>query len=566
MMYSIAKNIQIVIAALKAHNINQLVLSPGGTNAPFIRNVQDDNFFNCYSVVDERSALYFAIGIYLETGKPVAVCCTSAQATRNYLPGLTEAFYKHVPILAITFSKHYRFVGQDYMQAPNQTSLPVDAVRKTFALPYVENNHDFKHCARLANEAMLGLLHRVPAPIQLNIPMLDSELGKDEDGTLPDIKVIRRFTKDDIGGISIKEKKILIVVGENRFIDDKIIIDFVRNCNALIYVNQLSNMRNDYSIEGNLLLSCISQEEFDSTYCPDILITIGGQTGDYPLYHKLAGSSKDYEHWRISPDGEIVDTYDHLTKVFECNTDDFFGSFAINDNNHTFFEQWRAAVDSYNTEIDVPLSNLYVAQQLHKLIPEGSYVNFAILNSLRVWNLFHIKNKVNCFSNVGAFGIDGGLSTIIGQSVVTSKLCFMIIGDLAFFYDMNSLGIRHIKNNLRIILINNQGGIEFKYGGTPERRRNIDRFIAAAGHFKNAKGWAETNDINYYAITNKDEFLSILPILVSDSNNSILVEVFTNDQNESDAMKALITANSHHSIRGHISSFIKSGLNKFSLK
>ena len=134
-MYSIAKNVQIVIALLKAHNINQLVLSPGGTNAPFARGVQDDPFFNCFSVVDERSALYFAIGIYLSTGKPVAVCCTSAQATRNYIPGLTEAFYKHVPILAITFSKHPQYTYQEYMQAPDQASLPRDAVRKSYSLP-----------------------------------------------------------------------------------------------------------------------------------------------------------------------------------------------------------------------------------------------------------------------------------------------------------------------------------------------------------------------------------------------------------------------------------------------
>lgn len=202
-MYSIAKNIQIVIALLKKHNINKLVISPGGTNAPFIRGVQDDDFFTCYSVVDERSALYFAIGLYLTTGEPIAVCCTSAQATRNYIPGLTEAYYKHVPILAITFSKHYRFIGQDYMQAPNQISLPVDCVRKSYALPYVANAEDEKYCERLANEAMLEIIHNMPAPVQLCVPMLDNELGMDVECELPDVKVIRRFYKDDVKNINL---------------------------------------------------------------------------------------------------------------------------------------------------------------------------------------------------------------------------------------------------------------------------------------------------------------------------------------------------------------------------
>ena len=134
-MYTIQENVRIVIALLKQYNIRYLVLSPGGTNIPLVHAVQNDSFFTCYSVVDERSAMYFAIGLYLQTGEIVATSCTSAQATRNYIPGLTEAFYKHVPILAITTAKLERFQYQDYMQAPDQCSLPRDSVKKSFDLP-----------------------------------------------------------------------------------------------------------------------------------------------------------------------------------------------------------------------------------------------------------------------------------------------------------------------------------------------------------------------------------------------------------------------------------------------
>ena len=561
-MYSIAKNIQIVIAALKAHNIKRLVLSPGGTNAPFIRNVQDDSFFECYSVVDERSALYFAIGIYLQTGDPVAVCCTSAQATRNYIPGLTEAYYKHVPILAITFSKHYRFIGQDYMQAPNQTSLPMDSVRKSYALPYVANEHDFKHCARLANESMLELTHRVPAPIQLNVPMLDTELGQDTVESLPNIKIIRRYTQIESASIELKEKRILIIVGENRGIDDTKIVEFAKLHNAAIYVNHLSNMRNDYTVEGNLLLTLITQDKFDETLAPDILITIGGQTGDYPLYHKLTEGNTSFEHWRICPSGEVVDTYDRLTKVFECSVDEFFGSIKSGGTNNEYLGVWKDAISKLTTDIDLPLSNAYTAQQLHNLIPEDSCVNFAILNSLRMWNLFHFENIVHCYSNVGAFGIDGGLSTFIGQSVMTDKLCYMIIGDLAFFYDMNALGIRHIKNNIRVILVNNQGGIEFKYGVGEERGKIIDRYIAAAGHFRDAEGWAITNKFEYHKVKTKAEFDKITTRLVSNSENPILIEVCTTDLNESEAMSCISKANDNRSLSEKISNRLKNKVKK----
>ena len=96
------RSIEIIVELLKKHNIRYVVVSPGGTNIAFVKAVQNDSFFKLYSVVDERSAMYFAIGLYLQTGEVIATSCTSAQATRNYIPGLTEAFYKHVPILAIT--------------------------------------------------------------------------------------------------------------------------------------------------------------------------------------------------------------------------------------------------------------------------------------------------------------------------------------------------------------------------------------------------------------------------------------------------------------------------------
>ena len=115
-MYTILENARIVLALLKKHNIRHIVLSPGGSNIPIVQGVQQDPFFKCYSVVDERSAMYFAIGLHMQTGEIIATSCTSAQATRNYVPGLTEAYYKRVPILSITMSNHPIYLGQDYMQ------------------------------------------------------------------------------------------------------------------------------------------------------------------------------------------------------------------------------------------------------------------------------------------------------------------------------------------------------------------------------------------------------------------------------------------------------------------
>lgn len=540
MSYSNIKNIELVAELLKKHNIKSLIISPGGTNIPLIKAVQDDEFFDCYSIVDERSAVYFAIGIYLQTGFPVAMICTSAQATRNYIPGLTEAYYKRVPILAITMEKHPRFKYQEYMQAPDQTSLPNDSVKQSYELPFINDLNDIYHSKRVINEAILELSHNGNGPVQLCIPWLDFNIADIE----PQNKFIQRLDVKEISNIDLKNKRILILIGEHRPFSDiekNAINYFCKNTNTTIYTNHLSNFSNEFTVKGNLLLSTINDKSFEKIK-PDVLISIGGQTGDYPFYLRFSKTIySEIEHWRICQDGNVVDTYDKLTYIFHGNEVDFFSNATEIDINHTYFNSWKDLIDTLSTEINVPFSNVSIAKYLHNKLPSNSIIQFSILNSLRVWNLFDINSGIECYSNVGAFGIDGGMSTLIGQSVVTNKLSFMIIGDLAFFYDMNSLGIRHIKNNLRILLINNNGGIEFKLHG--EDKKSVDNYIAAANHYNDAKGWAETCGFKYLNAKNQFEFEKSGLEFIKESDKPILLEVFVSDVDEREAYNTLINFN-----------------------
>jgi 2-succinyl-5-enolpyruvyl-6-hydroxy-3-cyclohexene-1-carboxylate synthase len=541
-MYTIAKNAQIVLTLLKKHNIRHIVINPGTTNVPVVQGIQNDPFFICYSVVDERSAMYFAIGLYLETSERIATTCTSAQATRNYIPGLTEAFYKHVPILAITVSKHPKYNYQGYPQHPIQTSMPEDTVKKTFILPFVSNHIDELQCIRMTNEAILELTHRTPGPVQINLPMLDTELATFTVSQLPNVRMIKRYMEWEKWDVSLLDKKIMIVVGEHRPFSDKQIYaieTFADSYNVFVYVNHLSNYHGKYTVSANNALTVMSDEIFRRTYKPDILITIGGQTGDYSLLHKLSnGSEFDFEHWYVSIDGEVVDTYDKLTKVFECPFELFFSRLALKTSTaHQYFELWKIAYESIQIPDDLPFSNAFLAQQLHNSIPPKSYMNFAILNSLRIWNFFSLDPSIVCYSNVAAFGIDGCMSVFLGQSITTDNLCFLVIGDLSFFYDMNSLGIRHLKNNIRILLVNNGCGVEFRMnlGLYDQMKNDIFPYIAAKDHYKNAKGWAETCGFKYLSAGTKEEFLHYKNDFTEESEHPIILEVFTNPEEEIEA-------------------------------
>jgi len=549
--------IEITKNLLKEHGIRYVVVSPGGTNMALVHALQDDPFFTLYSIVDERSAIYFAIGLYLQTGEIIATSCTSAQATRNYIPGLTEAFYKRVPILAITMEKHPTFIGQEYMQAPDQASLPKDCVKKTFELPYIGTIQDEYACIRIVNDAICELTHDGPGPVQLCIPWIDFFIKE----TPPDIRSISRYTKYD-SRFDLNGKQIMVVIGEHRpFTDSQIqaLEKFAESTDCVIYTNHLSNYKGKYSINANLEFTVTNISEFAKNYAPDLLISIGGQTGDYPFYLLLSKPElSNTEHWRVAEDGKFIDTYNKLTKVFDCSIESFFTDATEKTPiEHKYYQKFLALCADTARDVDLPFSNAFAAQTLHDKLPKDSIVQFSILNSLRTWNLFDLDPSIECYSNVGAFGIDGGMSTLIGQSVVTDKLCFMIIGDLAFYYDMNSLGIRHIKNNVRILLINNNGGVEFKLNNGNHQK--IDPFIAAAGHFKNARGWAETCNFKYLSASNKEEFLKLYTDFIKTSEKPIIFELFITDKNDYLGYQTLLDANRNIDMKEKI----KKGIKKF---
>lgn len=561
-MYTIQENVRIVISLLKQYHIQHIVISPGGTNIPVTQAVQSDPFFKCYSVPDERSAMYFAIGLYLQTGEVIATSCTSAQATRNYIPGLTEAFYKHSPILAITTSKLERFQYQEYMQAPDQCSLPKDAVKASYDLPPVTDENTRKQVFHNAKEAILEVTHRNPGPIQLNIRITDAQQGCFEEISLPTVRPLHRYMAwDDWTDLDLDKKKILIVIGEHRPFNERQAIAIDRFCeayNVAVYVNHLSNYHGKYSISGNLLISSNGLQKLK----PDVLITIGGQTGDYALYGALNNLS-NIEHWRISEDGNFVDTYGSLTKIFECPDYYFFERIpkSKKEVEHSYYDKWKAYNSQLKYDIDLPFSNCYVAQQLYKMIPSNSIMNFAILNSLRCWSYFPLNSSIQSYANVAAFGIDGCNSMLIGESMNTDDLCFIVTGDLAFFYDMNALGIRHIRKNLRILLINNGGGAEFKIMTQHWKKDvHVEDFISANGHNGNAKGWSENCGFIYLTASNKEDFDSVKNLFVSPSDKPMLLEVFTIGENETLAMNLMVSSNTHQSKADKLKQEVKSVL------
>ena len=322
--------------------------------------------------------------------------------------------------------------------------------------------------------------------------------------------------------------------------------DFCAQYGGVVLCDHTSGYKGRFGVLSQLLYSQASVDE--EVRCVDLLIHIGEVSGEYGLLNVISPK----EVWRVSEDGEIRDTFRKLTCVFEMDINSFFEHY-VSDAVPVaagVYEQFASRYDAICKSIpELPFSNIWIARKISKMLPENSVLHLGILNSLRAWNFFEVPKSVNVYSNVGGFGIDGGISTLIGASLADKeRLYFGVVGDLAFFYDMNSLGNRHVGKNIRLMLINNGVGTEFKNYSHPAYRfgQDADKYMAAAGHYGNkspllVKHYAEDLGFEYLTASNKQEFDALYERFISAeiTDRPILFEVFTESGNESDALRII---------------------------
>ncbi|MFD0750803.1 thiamine pyrophosphate-binding protein [Mucilaginibacter calamicampi] len=542
--YSDEKHIQILIALLKSHGVKKVVASPGATNVTLVTSMRRDSWFEMYSAVDERSAAYIACGLSAESGEPVIISCTGATASRNYLPGLTEAFYRKLPVLAITSTQILAKVGHHVAQVIDRSSMQKDVVKLSLSLPLIKDDDDLWECEIKANRAILELTRHGGGPVHINLPTTYNQSFSVTE--LPAVRKIERVTI--VKKFPALNGRVAVFIGShsNFTKEDESALDaFCATNNAVVFCDHTSGYKGKYRVLFTLP-GC--QLYFDGSLSPDIVISIGEITGDY--YNLCARGG---EIWRVSEDGELRDTYRKLKYVFEMPEKLFFEQYAKegNTSKDTYLQTCKTKLDElYQKLPELPYSNIWLASKTAHRIPDNSTIHFGILNSLRSWNFFELPKSVESASNVGGFGIDGGLSSLLGASLANKqKLYFCVLGDLAFFYDMNALGNRHVGNNLRIMLVNNGKGTEFRQ--YKHHAANLgdeaDEFVAAAGHFGNksrqlVKHYAEDLGFDYLCAGNEEEFEAVVDkFLVSGVTlRPILLEVFTNSEEEAEALKIMM--------------------------
>lgn len=542
--YANERSVLILISLLKAHGIKKIIASPGATNVSVVASLQSDPFFEMYSCFDERSAAYMACGLAAESGEPVMITCTGATSSRDYLPGLTEAYYRNLPILVVTSSMSNGKIGHMFPQVTNRMTPPSDALRLSLQLPYVKDDDDAWECETKINQGILELFRANGGPVHLNLQV--TYTGDFSVTELPQVRKISRYTQND--SLPALNGSVAVFVGSHKEMTKELtcaIDDFCSAYDAVVFCDQTSGYYGKYRVFWSLAsFQNINRKESH----PDIMIHIGEISG---AYMRVKGGKT----WRVSKDGELRDYFKNVENIFEMPEWVFFKHYAkVGAAKHTdeYLNSCLNTLENLRNSIpELPFSNLWCAQQSHHLVPANSVVHFSILNSLRSWNFFDIDSSVARESNTGGFGIDGCTSTIIGASFANpDKLHFLVTGDLAFFYDFNAICNRHVGRNVRILLINNGKGVEFRnYNHVAAQfEEETDEYIAAGRHngcqsTELVKGAALALGFDYCCAKTKEEFISIRDYFWSPNilEKPLLLEVFTNDRDESDALKSICT-------------------------
>lgn len=547
--YTSERSLQILISLLKSHNIKKCVLSPGATNITFVASLQQDSWFECYSSVDERSAAYIACGLAAESGEPVVLSCTGATASRNYLPGLTEAYYRKLPVLAVTSTQFVNRIGHHIAQVIDRRSIQNDVALLSEYIPVTKDDTEEWSNTVKINRALLELRHRGGGPVHLNVETTYSRDFSVKE--LPQARVIHRVMPTDLFP-EIPKGRIAVFIGAHQKFTDaemQALDAFCAAYDAVVFVDHTSGYKGKYRVPVSILAS--QEKDYCTQTSMDLLIHIGEVSGGYIGMRPRAV-------WRVNPDGELRDSYRQLTCVFEMEESAFFSHYANQSvaARHDYLDSCWAALKSTWAKVPaetLPFSNVWIASQTSQRIPAGSVLFLGILNTLRTWNYFEIPNTVYGYANTGGFGIDGYISSMIGASLVhPDKLYFCVAGDLAFFYDMNVLGNRHVGRNVRILLVNNGKGTEFRNYMHPGAAfgEEADKFIAAAGHYGNkshllVRHYAEDLGYEYLSANTKEEYLQNLERFLTPeiTDRPMLFEVFTNNEDESEAIRMMNTLN-----------------------
>ncbi|WP_312991251.1 2-succinyl-5-enolpyruvyl-6-hydroxy-3-cyclohexene-1-carboxylic-acid synthase [Chryseobacterium flavum] len=546
--YSSKRSIQILAHLLQQYGIADIVISPGSRNAPLAIHFSEVDSFNCFSIVDERSAAFVAMGMAKSEKKPVAITCTSGSAVVNYYPAITEAFYQNVPLLVLTADR-----PTDYVDIFDGQTIRQKDVFHQHSYGDFQLLEDSKENAEDINfdtiKKAIELCFEKQGPVHINIPLeeplyeLVSELP-----AFPTVEKTIRQKEYEVPSNLIAEwhtsQRIMLLVGTRDYSPEleNQLTQLVKNHSVVVLSEANSNLHHEKFFRHiDRLIFNFTEEDY-KTYAPDLLITVGQNVVSKKVKQFLR-SARPKQHWHLDEIWQ-PDTYFSLTEKIEVKPEVFFSKLLkfINLEPRPYFNLWDVLRDKKDAKHQqflntVEFSDFYFFNKASQAIPENYNIHFSNSSGIRYAQLFDFgKRKMYC--NRGTSGIDGSTSTAMGFAIKNENPTLLITGDLSFFYDINGLWNQYIPPFVRIMIFNNGEGNIFKIIPGPRNANpnTLDEFIATK-HRKNAEYLAKHFGFSYIRVEDELTLDRVLENFFKPDAQPKILEVNTYGKNSADVLK-----------------------------
>jgi len=560
---------QTVIALCKAHKIEHVVISPGSRNAPLIIGFTNDPYFKCYSIVDERSAAFFGLGIAQQIQHPVVLVCTSGSALLNYYPAIAEAFYSDIPLVVLSADRPKHLIGIGDGQTINQkeafanhilysANLKLDLrderklveAGEMSALKNIEDKlerflglqQDIQtHNEIETNKAIFKAINK-SGPVHINVPF-DEPLYEMVDNLSVTVKPLKREMKSQrIDEFEIKQclddwneasrKMILVGVNPPNAVRPKWLGELANDDSIVVFTETTSNLRHDEFFPSIDKIIWPLDDEGLKKLQPDILLTFGGMI----VSKKIKAFLRKYQpkqHWHVG-EKNANDTFFCLERHIKVSPNTFFHLLLPKITHYvkSNYKPYWNAIKQYRLQKhqdylnQIPFTDFKAFDTILKSLPDNSVLQLSNSSTVRYAQLFDLNKTLEVFCNRGTSGIDGSSSTAIGCAVVNNKPTTLVSGDLSFFYDSNALWNTHIPKSFRIILINNKGGGIFRILPGHKNTDNFDRYFETK-HELSAQQLCNMYHFDYATASNETQLKNKLKGFYSESDQPRLLEIFT---------------------------------------
>lgn len=534
MLYPKIPLAQSLLEIFLAKGITNIIISPGSRNAPLTIGFASNPAFQCYSIADERSAGFFALGIAQQIKKPVALVCTSGSALLNYYPAFAEAFYSQIPLIVLSADR-----PQSKIDIGDGQTIRQENVFANHSL-YNANLHELASQENdiKINEA-LDTAFAKKGPVHINAPFEEPLYETVETLSVQPVITHPQLIPSTLSDLSAfakiwnqsTRKMILVGVNEPNAIDDETLNFFAKDESVTVWTETTSNVHHPSFITNiDTIITPFTNQDFEN-FQPEILVTFGGMI----VSKRIKAFLRKYQpkhHWHIDT-LRAYDTFGALTQHFQVSPQAFFNQFlpltisVISDyaqRLENVKQNRRVKHDAYLATI--PFSDFKVFDKVIPRLPKNSQLQISNSSAIRYAQLIPIDTSIEVYCNRGTSGIDGATSTAIGAAVANKKQTTFITGDIGFLYDTNALWNNYIPKNFKIILINNGGGGIFRILPGHKETPVFNTFFETS-HCLTAEHLAKMYGFNYSIASDENSLEKALTNLFATNDQPALLEVFT---------------------------------------